>query len=223
MNIPWTFHAWGLPLALDSCHAYIRHTGNRTDLAQLTDIIRNGGSLRAAAEANPSCYARHARGLQELRSILSRPRSPQEPPRVLWFYGPTGSGKSKLAYNMVHNPDDPHSVNGFYKNPSTKWWCGFDGTQPVVIDDYRCNMCTFSELLRLLDRYPMQVETKGGSVAFNSPLIILTAPQSPMDMWSGRTQEDLQQLLRRITEVRFFEVGGPPEGTLTEHYFPANE
>ena len=39
-------------------------------------------------------------------------------------------------------------------------------------------------------------------------------------MWSGRTQEDLQQLLRRITEVRFFEVGGPVEGTLTEH-FPA--
>ena len=84
-------------------------------------------------------------------------------------------------------------------------------------------MCTFSELLRLLDRYPMQVETKGGSVAFNSPLIIITAPQSPMDMWSGRTQEDLQQLLRRITEVRFFEVGGPVDGTITEHYFPANE
>ena len=94
MDIPWILHAWGLPLALCSCHAYIRHTGNRTDLAQLTDIIRNGGSLRAAAEANPSCYARHARGLQELRSILSRPRSPQEPPRLLWLNGPTGSSKS---------------------------------------------------------------------------------------------------------------------------------
>ena len=62
-----------------------------------------------------------------------------------------------------------------------------------------------------------------GSVAFNSPLIIFTAPQSPMDIWSGRTQEDLQQLLHRIMEVRFFEVGGPVDGTLTEHYFPANE
>jgi len=81
-------------------------------------------------------------------------------------------------------------------------------------------MCTFSELLRLLDRYPYTVETKGGSVQFNASMIIFTSPHSPMEMWGARTQEDLQQLMRRITEVRHFSVDGPPDGTITEHYFP---
>ena len=66
-------------------------------------------------------------------------------------------------------------------------------------------MCTFSELLRILDRYPHRVEVKGGSVQFNSSLIIITSPKSPQETWDGRSAEDIAQLTRRITEIRHFE------------------
>lgn len=80
----------------------------------------------------------------------------------------------------------------------------------MIIDDYRCNFCTFSNLLRLLDRYPQQVECKGGTLQFNAKTIIITAPKHPRVMWGGREDEDLNQLCRRITEIRFFPAPNTP-------------
>jgi hypothetical protein len=77
----------------------------------------------------------------------------------------------------------------------------------VIIDDYRCSFCQFNELLRLLDRYPYQAQIKGGTVELIAPNIYITAPKAPAEMWATRTEEDLQQLLRRIDHVREFKVG----------------
>lgn len=140
---------------------------------------------------------------------MQAPRDPNTPPDVRWFYGPTGAGKSKYAYELFHPIGEPGldgeaKVGAYYKSADHKWWDGYDGVSPVIIDDYRCNFCTFSALLRLLDRYPVQVECKGGTMQFNARTIIVTAPHHPREMWNSRTAEDLQQLLRRITEIRCF-------------------
>lgn len=87
----------------------------------------------------------------------------------------------------------------------------------MIIDDYRCNFSTFSSLLRLLDRYPLQVECKGGTLQFNAKTVIITAPQHPRVMWAAREDGDLNQLCRRITEIRFFPSIDQPS------YVEANE
>jgi hypothetical protein len=90
--------------------------------------------------------------------------------------------------------------------PANKWWDGYEQQPAVIIDDYRRDFSTFAELLRLLDRYPHRVEKKGASIQFNSSTIIITTPKPPEETWAGRTEEDLAQLMRRITEVREFKA-----------------
>ena len=92
-------------------------------------------------------------------------------------------------------------------------WDGYDGTSDVIIDDYRADFCKFHTLLNLLDRYPYQVQTKGGHLQFNPKTIYITCPSHPEVIWSSRTAEDIQQLLRRITEIKY--IGPEPEPTVT--------
>ena len=38
--------------------------------------------------------------------------------------------------------------------------------------------------------------------------MVITTPLDPRNTWAGRTEEDLQQLIRRLTEIRYFFGGG---------------
>lgn len=115
---------------------------------------------------------------------------------VYWFYGPTGSGKTRAASCAC--PD------AYWKANNNRWWDGYEAHEDVIIDDYRTSFCPFSELLRLFDRYPFQVEVKGGTREFVARRVYVTTPKNPRDTWSLRSDEDLGQLLRRIHEVRHF-------------------
>uniref|UniRef100_UPI004048ADC4 RNA helicase domain-containing protein n=1 Tax=Polynucleobacter sp. TaxID=2029855 RepID=UPI004048ADC4 len=96
------------------------------------------------------------------------------------------------------------SPKAYWKPPTTKWWDGYDGESDIIIDDYRRDFCTFADLLRLLDRYPLQVEVKGGTINFNAKRIFITTPKSIENTWEGRTAEDIDQLKRRVTEEVMF-------------------
>lgn len=87
-----------------------------------------------------------------------------------------------------------------------RWFCGYAGHELALIDDFRCDFCTFHFLLRLLDRYPVRVERKGGSCWFTPSHIFITAPHSPSVTFAHRSdEEDLRQLLRRITYIKDFD------------------
>jgi len=85
---------------------------------------------------------------------------------------------------------------------TNKWWEGYDAHENVIIDDMRGDFCKFHELLRMLDRYAYRIETKGGSRQFRAKTIIITSCYSPTEMFD--TREDIQQLLRRIDEIKVF-------------------
>lgn len=142
----------------------------------------------------PEVYARNYRGLEALSSRLSCTRNFKT--EVFWFYGPTGTGKSKSAFDR-----DP---TAYWKPATSKWWNGYEGHEAVIIDDYRRDFCTFAELLRLLDRYPLTVETKGGTRQMLAKRIYITSPKCPATTWEGRTPEDIDQLLRRIEHIEHF-------------------
>jgi len=72
---------------------------------------------------------------------------------------------------------------------------------------------------RLVDRYPMQVETKGGSKPFLSRQIIFTSNKPP-SMWWPRV--GLGPMERRLTEplgfVYWFGPGGVPNQLAEDDY-----
>lgn len=166
--------------------------GARSDLAKVAEQVRDGVSLRTVAETDPGTYVRYYRGLQNLKDIQSEHRT--EPPIVTWLWGRTGSGKTRMATSGAD----------FYMKDGTKWWDGYTQQKTIVIDDFD-GQWPFRDLLRLLDRYPYQGQTKGGYVKINSPEIYITCEFEPKHFW---TTNELAQILRRISKVLYLNLNG---------------
>lgn len=169
--------------------------GGRSDIDSLAILLREGKRGRALFESAPLEFIKYPRGIAAAVACLESPRDFKT--EVYWYYGPTGTGKSRAASS--------EGPNAYWKAPSDYWWDGYEGHEVVIIDDYRCDFCKFSELLRLFDRYPLRLPVKGATVQFVAKRIYVTAPKSPEDMWRSRCEEDLNQLIRRITVIKYFD------------------
>lgn len=168
--------------------------GARSDIEAAVEAIKGGADIGELLDQHATVFVKYSRGLSIAR-LHFQPRRNWKT-EVFWYYGETGTGKSREAYQLY--------PEAYYKNPTNKWWCGYDGHDVVIIDDYRRDLCSFGDLLRLFDRYPLQLESKGGSFQFVARTIIVTTPKSPRATWEGRSEEDIKQLLRRIETVRHF-------------------
>ena len=91
---------------------------------------------------------------------------------------------------------------------SLKWWDGYDGHTDIILDDFRGDYCKFAYLLKILDRYPLQVEVKGGMRQLRCRNIFITSDVHP-ELIYGDHVGDKSQLLRRISKIVGFGKNGP--------------
>lgn len=134
----------------------------------------------------------------------------RDKPVVLWFYGATGTGKTRTAIEIA-----TESGLGYWISHSEKlqWFDGYKGQEYAIIDDFRRNMCSYNYFLRLLDRYSMQVQVKGGYVNWIPKVIIITSPvdvDTAYTYFDMKDQEEklwdhLDQLKRRIDDEICFD------------------
>lgn len=178
--------------------------GKRNDLRDATDRILAGQPLRALAGDGEVATAvvKFHKGLTVLRSLTRPPRI--GPPLVFWLHGGTGTGKTRCAFEagrILGSGDDDIWIS----SGGLRWFDGYDGHSVAIFDDFRAkHVQSFAFLLRLLDRYPVDVEFKGGFVKWTPKYIFITCPYDPDECFSTRRQhvpEDLAQLHRRITNV----------------------
>ena len=54
----------------------------------------------------------------------------------------------------------------------------------------------------------MKVELKGSSMELSATTFIITCSQRPEVIWHGKTEEDVTQLIRRISEIKEFHRDG---------------
>lgn len=153
-------------------------------------------TLDDVIDSHPNVYVLYHKGLTALVSRKVKPRDASVTPIVKWWFGSTGTGKSRTAREEY--PD------AYWKMGGNKWWDQYCGQEVVIIDDYRTAFSTFEYLLNMLDRYPMAVEVKGDTVQLAATTFIITTPKRPELTWSMRTDEALNQLIRRITEITEF-------------------
>lgn len=160
--------------------------GARSDLKYLCDTITSGKDDEAIADLCPTALLKYPRGVDRLRSSKLGPRRWKTNVIIAW--GPTGTGKSKTGDDMFPNA---------YWKTEGKWWDGYIGQEDVIIDDFHDYWWGLSFMLQLLDRYPIRVETKGGSVNFRARNIYISTNDDPKTWYFG----NWDKIERRTTDI----------------------
>lgn len=166
-----------------------KHQGKRNDIKRVRELIQGGAGMKEVVETINSAQA--IKIAETMLKYIEPGRSWM--PEVIWLYGPTGTGKSKLAFELC--PD------AWVSGETGRWFEGYDAHEDVILDDFRGDFCKFHVLLRLLDRYPYRVEVKGASRQFLAKRIVITSCHPPHLAYGTRKDEDIRQLGRRIGKI----------------------
>lgn len=174
--------------------------GHRSDLARVKTMLDEGASISDIADNCFEAFLKYGKGIQLYRDIRTGHR--QWPTQVIWLWGKTGSGKSRLAFE-----ESMRMCNGsvsYIGDASLKWFDPYRGEKGVVLDDFD-GSAPLPLLLRVFDRYPLRVPIKGGFVEFQARYIWVTSNRSPEELYGSDFQYDA--LMRRLT---------PPLGQIIE-------
>lgn len=175
--------------------------GKRTDLSDFVDTMLLDG-LDEAIDRDPTTYVRYHRGLERLHNRRLREKSLRDAPKqvhVLW--GKSGVGKTRHVYE-THGYRDVFSLH----LGNVEWWDGYYG-QPVLLIDEFYGQLPISRLLKLLDRHPINLPTKGAWTYPVFQVIYLTSNVHWREWYKEHFEkypEHITALRRRFTSVTQF-------------------
>lgn len=187
--------------------------GQRTDLLELTQMITDGVAMQDVALSAPATWVRNYRGLSAFMQLLQKPLPIREDFTCHFYFGKTGTGKTYKAFN-----DYP----GLFAKPLGKglWFDGYAGQKVVLVDEFTGQWpCT--DMLRIADKYQLQVEIKGGHTWFQPELVIFTSnihPCTYYESWLGRA-EHYKAFARRFSKVFYFKSRDDVQEVKPEHFF----
>lgn len=168
--------------------------GARVDLKNLKDRIMRGEAVDDIAAEDPIHYHQYGRTLEKLEAIALRKKYRNWMTSGEWFYGPSGTGKSHRAFESFS--EETH----FVKDLECKWWDGYKGQPIVILEDFR-GQISLSQLLRLVDKYPLSVPMRGKeSIPFLAKRVIITSSKHPALVYYN-CGESLDQIERRFTVI----------------------
>ncbi|QMW68779.1 replication-associated protein [Crucivirus-298] len=172
----------------------ISRQGKRNDLLTLQESIDGGASVMDIAREHFGSFIKYGKGIRGYLALHVQPRDWRT--QVVWWHGPTGTGKSRRAHTESQNLC-PNSVC-WLPDQTLTWFDGYEGHKGVIIDDFD-GRAPIAQLLRLFDRYPLKVAIKGGFVEWVPRIIWVTSNKCPEDMYGDHHQWDA--LRRRIDEI----------------------
>lgn len=167
--------------------------GARSDIKKVYEEAKAGRSFKEFALT-------HEPGYQALKcfQLVRRAIAPDQIVRTVnWYYGETGSGKSRAAAD----------AGAYFMNKHGAFWSEYNGEGIVCLDDLRPTDLSRGELLRMLDRYPYELSIKGKTDWWLAHTIFITTPLTCEQFWDamkGSADDKVGQLLRRVTTVKEF-------------------
>lgn len=191
---PWTY---GSPVATSQ--------GKRTDLTSAIEILKEGG-IKRVVEEHPETFAKYASGLFKVSSFI-RPEKPV--PEVYLLFGPSGCGKTKYFFDNMAGSD-------YWVLPSTDgfWFDGYYGQNSALLDELegKYSGWKLTQLLRVLDRYPLQLPVKGGFTWWTPGYICITCNLHPREWYDySERSTKFTALARRFTSVLWWKrLGSRP-------------
>jgi hypothetical protein len=173
------------------------NSATKARLEEIKDKLQDGSaSIESVADEDFDLWVRYYKAFEKYLMIKTKPRNHDVVVEVL--QGPTGTGKSKWA--LDNYPD------AYWKQRSN-WWDGYFNHKTVVIDEFY-GWLPFDLLLRVCDRYPLLVETKGGQVQFVADRIIITTNHAPSTWYKSVY---FPAFVRRVTKWHVLPIFGEHE------------
>lgn len=166
-------------------------SGNSTTklrLLKIQDALRDGNcdSVEQVADSDFDLWVRYYRAFERYVCMKTKPRN--HPVEVHIVQGPTGTGKSRWAMDTF--------PNAYWKQRSN-WWDGYAGHETIIIDEFY-GWLPFDLLLRVCDRYPLLLETKGGQVQMVANTIVITSNSLPANWYKSGTY--FPSFVRRVSK-----------------------
>lgn len=156
---------------------------SQTDWEEIRELAKSNEIDSVPADI----YIRYYNQLRRIGADHLKPMPIDRRCTVLW--GETGTGKSHRAWNFF--------PGAYSKDPRTKWWVGYRHETHVIIDEFRGGI-DIAHLLRWIDKYPVQVETKGGATALQATHFLLTSNLPPVDWYPDLDRQTFLALERRL-------------------------
>ena len=168
----------GTPVYRYGTYTAPRGQGSRSDLDALKRKLEEGSSLPTIFKEHTHEALRYSSAIRFWHGALQGKRSfePGERPKAYFLIGHSGAGKSRAA--RAYFPDAP--VISFSNGGSSLWFDGYSGEETAIFDDFRGSSdIPFSLIKRIIDWYPLTVQTKGSSVQWRAKTMIFTSTLEP--------------------------------------------
>lgn len=178
--------------------------GERSDLNEFARAVFSGVKDEELEESWPGHCLRYEKSVERVRAKKMKIRD--WPMEVIIIWGPSGVGKTREVF-------EKEKESLYIKQTDNHWWDMYQGEEAILIDDVDWNdlskIGSRSWWLQFMDRYPMLLPVKGGTVKMCSKRIYITSNKSPAGWMSKK------EIARRVTEVcDRHEVGGNTDPNL---------
>lgn len=187
------------------------------DINHLLDCLYTGAITREDVEKqlSGSQYAKHhkkiddvcAKRMQDVAKQRNAERKAKgEKIKVIWIFGPAGTGKTRFAKEQAAKQDEHYYITGSSRDPFQRYNC----EDVIIYDEARPGDIAFSDLLKLLDPYGEDVAAPSRyyDKAICAGTFYITSPYSPLDYYKkfmgdnwGLQTDKYEQLLRRLSLV----------------------
>lgn len=179
----------------------LKGQGARSDLNEVKRIIDQGGNIGDVRESSYSSFIRYQRAI--IADVEYRRPDRAVTTEMVIYWGVTGSGKSHRA--ITEFPEAYWKTRG-------EWWDGYDGHETVIIDEFY-GWISIDFMLRVADKYPLQVPIKGGFRKFVAKRVIITSNRHWNFWWPNVTNQAVWDAFeRRITRCEEFTEPWKPVG-----------
>jgi hypothetical protein len=176
--------------------------GQRTDIEATREAIAAGKRGRELHDDHTNVVWKYLKATDTYIGLCDEEKAHKMyesgfTPEVHVLWGNPGVGKSRSVLEMYG------SRNIYIARKSRSggiWWNGYRGQKIILVEEYT-GWLPWAELLGLLDRYPYQMEYKGGSCWRISEKIYITSNKHPRD-WHTKQDELYEALERRCTSIR---------------------
>lgn len=198
--------------------------GLRSDLNKTLES--SNYNIKEIQENDPDLYVRYRSGIEKICGTKMRENNTLDwlnltrdeegniidkayiPTRVHWFFGPTGTGKSRTVKKVVGDkvkkgeikPDEITIINCFTSNGFAIGMINFK-SKILILDEFRGDSIKFNELLKIIDGTTINI--KGSEMYLHLEDIYITSCYSPSEVYKNLGQSDsIKQLYRRLNECK---------------------